>query len=107
MSIVHKRILESLKEITPMAQAADEILESLSLENKGRFASIFPKHSLFSTEAKRFLPYLEEVDIDLKNLPTDMQDPAFEPLLTDLMKKIEVLFQVLASFHEIRDDENS
>lgn len=105
MSIVHRRILESLKEITPIAQEADEILEALSQENKGRFASIFPKHDLFHVEAKRFLPYLEEVDIDLKNLPEDMQDPAFEPLLTDLMKKIEVLFQVLGSFHEIRDDE--
>lgn len=106
MTIVHTRILESLKEMTPMAQAADEILESLQQENKGRFASIFPKHDLFKVEAKRFLPYIEEVDIDLKNLPKDMQDPAFEPLLTDLMKKIEVLYQVLGSFHEIRDEES-
>lgn len=107
MTIVHQRILDTLKDLTQMAMEADGILESLEQSNLGRFSSIFPKHGLFKADAKRFYPYIEELDADLKNLPTDMQDPVFEPLLSDLMKKIEVVGQVLASFHEIRDDEPS
>ncbi len=102
---IHTRIEENLKEILPMAQQADEILVSLKLENKGRFSAIFPKHSLFNVQASLFLPYLEEASEDLKKLPTDMQDPAFEPLLTDLLKKIELMHQILGSFHEIQDDQ--
>jgi len=51
-----------------------------------------------------FLPYLEEASSDLKSLP-EPQDPAFEILLTDLLKKIELLHQLLGSFHEIQDDQ--
>ncbi len=102
--LIHKRIEDNLKEILPFAQKADEILLALKEENKGRFSAIFPKHSLFNVQATRFLPYLEEVNTDLEKLPQP-QDAAFEVLLTDLLRKIELLHQVLASFHEIQDDE--
>ncbi len=102
--LIHKRIEDNLKEILPFAQKADEILLSLKEENKGRFSAIFPKHSLFNVQATLFLPYLEEVNADLEKLPQP-QDLAFETLLTDLLRKIELLHQVLASFHEIQDDE--
>ena len=104
-NLIHKRIEDNLKEILPYAQQADEILQSLKQENKGRFSAIFPKHSLFNVQATEFLPYLEEVNGDLEKLPSDPQDPAFETLLTDLMRKIELLHQVLGSFHEIKDDQ--
>lgn len=102
-SVIHQRIEDALKVMVPFASQADDILNALKQENKGNFSAIFPKHSLFRTVALRFLPYMEELDQDLKALPTDMQDPAFEPLLTDLMKKLETTQQVLNSFHELRD----
>ena len=105
-SFIHTRIKENLQEVLPLAQEADEILVSLSQEGKAKFSAIFPKHDLFQSDSKLFLPYVEEIDKDLKNLP-DTYDPAFEDLLRDLMKKIEVLNHVLAIFHEIRDDEKS
>lgn len=105
-NFIHQRIEDNLKELLPLAQQADEILQTLSQDNKAKFSAIFPKHNLFKCASKQFLPYLEELDQDLKALP-QIQDPAFEPLLTDLMKKIEVTNQVLASFHEIRDDEKA
>lgn len=104
-NLIHKRIEDNLKEILPYAQKADEILQSLKQEKKGRFSAIFPKHSLFKAQATLFLPYLEEVNSDLEALPQDPQDSAFEPLLTDLLRKIELLHQVLGSFHEIKDEE--
>lgn len=102
-NIIHQRIEETLKIMVPFALQADEILNELSKEQKGNFSAIFPKHSLFKTVAIRFLPYMEELDQDFKNLPTDLQDPAFEPLLTELMKKLETTQQVLNSFHELRE----
>lgn len=102
-TIIHQRIEDALKVMVPFSVQADEILDELKQEQKGNFSAIFPKHSLFKTVAVRFLPYMEELDQDLKNLPTDFQDPAFEPLLTDLMKKLETTQQVLNSFHELRE----
>jgi len=102
-NVIHQRIEEALKVMVPFSIQADEILDSLKEENKGNFSSIFPKHSLFKTVAVRFLPYMEELDQDFKNLPTDIQDPAFEPLLTDIMKKLETTQHVLNSFHELRE----
>ncbi|MEY8203626.1 MAG: hypothetical protein RPR40_01015 [Bermanella sp.] len=103
-TLIHTRIEDNLKEILPLAQKADEILVALKLENKGRFSAIFPKHSLFKVKATLFLPYLEEASCDLKKLPAP-QDPEFETLLTGLLKKIELLHQLLGSFHEIQDDQ--
>jgi hypothetical protein len=107
-NIIHQRIEEALKIMVPFAIQADEVLEQLKQEQKGNFSAIFPKQSLFKTVDIRFLPYMEELDADLKVLPTDVQDPAFEPLLTDLMKKLETMQKVLNSFHELREyDEDS
>ena len=100
--IIHQRIEDALKHMVPFSIQADEVLDDLSKDKKANFSAIFPKHSLFKTESRRFLPYMEEIDQDLKLLP-DIQDSAFEPLLTDLMKKLETMQQVLNSFHELRE----
>ncbi len=103
---IKDRITESLKELATQAQAADEILDGLKNDNKGRFTSIFPKHSTFKTTAIRFLPYLEEVDSELQNLPP-MTEKAFQPSLQSLMNKLGMLHEILNVFHEIKDDEKS
>jgi hypothetical protein len=102
-SIIHQRIEEALKIMVPFSIQADEALDQLKQDQKANFSAIFPKHSLFKTVDTRFLPYMEELDNDLLNLPQDMQDPAFEPLLTDILKKLETTQQVLNSFHELRE----
>ncbi|NVK37838.1 MAG: hypothetical protein HWE18_07940 [Gammaproteobacteria bacterium] len=108
-NVIHQRIEEALKAIIPFALQADEILDGLSQENKGKFKAIFPEDSPFKTSGNRFLPYMEELDADYKSLP-EMQDPVFETLLTDLVKKMEAIQHVLQAFHSLRDyddeDEN-
>jgi len=101
---IHQRILSTLKELTEKAQKADEILHALNKENATKFSAIFPKKSLFSVNTTFFLPYIEEVDKNLADLP-DVSAPKFQDLLIPLMKKIELLHQVLACFHEIKDDQ--
>ena len=48
------------------------------------------------------LPYMEEIDIDFKALP-EPQDPAYETLLTSLVKKMEAVQLILQAFHQLRD----
>jgi hypothetical protein len=104
-NVLHQRIEEALKAIVPFALQADEILEGLSQENKAKFKAIFPENSPFKTAGNRFLPYMEELDEDFKNLP-EMHDAAFETLLTDIVKKMEVIQIVLQGFHQLRDYED-
>src|SRR5690554_5280791 len=102
-SVLHQRIEDALKAIIPFAQQADEIIEALNAEKKAKFSAIFPSDSLFQTSSTRFLPYLEELDRDYQALPTDIHDPAFEPLLKTLVKKMELIQRILQDFHNSRD----
>lgn len=101
-NLINQRIEDALKAIVPFALQADEILEGLSQENKAKFKAIFPEDSLFKASGNRFLPYMEEIDIDFKALP-EPQDPAYETLLTSLVKKMEAVQLILQAFHQLRD----
>ena len=101
---IKQRITDSLKALTQQAMAADEILTTLAQENIGRFSAIFPKHKTFRTTATRFLPYLEEINLQVENLPP-MTEDAFQPELQSVMNKMGMLFEILNTFHEIRDDQ--
>jgi hypothetical protein len=104
-NVINERIEDALKAIVPFALQADEILESLSQDNKAKFKAIFPEDSVFTTTGNRFLPYMEEIDQDFKALP-EQQDEAFKPLLTSLIKKMESIQLILQSFHQLRDYED-
>lgn len=108
-NVLNKHIKDALKAIVPFAMQADEILDNLSKENKAKFKAIFPEDSEFTSSGNRFLPYLEEIDLDFKMLP-EPQDPAYEILLTSLVKKMEAIQLILQAFHQLRDydddDEN-
>lgn len=108
-NLINERIEDALKAIVPFALQADEILDSLSQENKAKFKAIFPEDSLFTATGNRFLPYMEEIDADFKALP-EPQDAAYETLLTSLVKKMEAIQIILQAFHQLRDyddeDEN-
>lgn len=104
--LIKNRITDTLKELAAKSLAADEILESLKHDNKGRFSLIFPKHSVFKATATRFLPYIEEVDAELAQLPA-RTDSNFQPALQALMKKLAMLHELLNVFHEIKDEEPS
>ena len=101
-NVINQRIEEALKAIVPFALQADEILDGLSQDNKAKFKAIFPEDSIFTASGNRFLPYMEEIDNDFKALP-EQQDPAYETLLTRLVKKMEAIQLILQSFHQLRD----
>lgn len=102
-SVLHQRIEDALKAIIPFAQQADEIIEALNAEKKAKFSAIFPSDSLFQTSSTRFLPYIEELDKNFQALPQDVNDPDFEQLLKNIVKKMELIQRVLQDFHSSRD----
>ncbi len=97
MNPVISALNENLKLIYRKAIDADNALDQLKKQGKGKFTIIFPKDAGFKTESKRFGPYVEEVagevavlnDADKKQLAED---------LPTLVKKIELLISTLERF---------
>ena len=103
---VVNKITDSLKALYPLAQSADEQLEILKKQNKGKFSAIFPKDSLFTAESDRFLPYMVEVANELTEL-LKVENDVYVERLTTLMHKVHLMHDVLGKFHMIKDDEKT
>ena len=101
-SQIQEKLNLALKEIYPMAQKADEQLERLKQDNKGQFSAIFPKGSLFSASANRFLPYLIEVSEDVQSLPEAQSTEQLRQEVQTILGKTQHMYQLLNRFHSIR-----
>jgi|TARA_Y100001970_G_C14140369_1_gene806746 hypothetical protein len=94
---VHQQLQETLQTLYRKAVDADARLDQLQQQQKGKFAAIFAEDSGFTTRAKRFSPYVEEIAQDwqaLKTLPEDEAKAALVPLV----KKIELALATLGQF---------
>ena len=98
------KLTDNLKLLYPLAQRADEELEMLSKQNKGKFSAVFQDDSPFTAKSDRFLPYMVEAANELATL-LKISDEQFKPALQALMQKIQLLHQVLQKFHAITDEE--
>ncbi len=97
MDSVHQQLQETLQTLYRKAVDADARLDQLQQQQKGKFAAIFAEDSGFTTRAKRFSPYVEEIAQDwqaLKLLPEDEAKTALVPLV----KKIELALATLGQF---------
>lgn len=97
---IQEKLNNNLKDIYPLAQKADEQLEQLKEEDKGRFAAIFQQDSGFEARANRFLPYLIELSEDIQALP-ELPEADLPKQLQKLVTKIQLMHKVLAQFHTI------
>lgn len=95
---LQQKLTASLKELYPLALKADEQLERLSQENKGRFQTIFQTDSEFQATGNRFLPYLVELSEDIQAL-SDQEEALLTAPLNRILKKIQLMHRVLAQFH--------
>ncbi|CAM3787533.1 hypothetical protein [Parendozoicomonas haliclonae] len=98
------KLTDNMKQLYPLAQRADEELEMLKKQNKGKFSAIFQTGSPFAAESDRFLPYMVEAANELTAL-LKIDDEDFKPQLQELMQKIQLLHQVLQKFHAVTDEE--
>ncbi len=101
---VVEKLTANLKTLYPLAQRADEELEILRKQNKGKFQAVFHQDSPFETQANSFLPYMVEVAGELSALLT-VSDAEYKSRLKALLHRVQLLNGVLTQFHAITDDE--
>ncbi|MRI34664.1 hypothetical protein EOPP23_16900 [Endozoicomonas sp. OPT23] len=102
---IQARLVEALKELYPLAMNADEQLEVLQGEDKGKFSAIFQKDSEFTVEANRFLPYLIELNDEIQSLKI-MEEQNQQNKIKQILIKIQEMHKVLTHFHSIKDSDS-
>ena len=104
--VVVEKLTHNLKSLYTLAQNADEELEILKKQNRGKFSAILRRDSPFSVQSDRFLPYMVEVADELSAL-LSVDDAQYMAKLKTLMRKVQLLNAMLVRFHAIADDEPS
>lgn len=102
--VVVEKMTDNLKSLYTLALRADEELDILRKQNKGKFTAIFQKDSPFEAQSDRFLPYMVEVADELGAL-LSVDDADYIAKLKALMRKVQLLNGVLIRFHAIADGE--
>ena len=101
-----KNVLDKLKDnlqlIYRKSIDADAALNQLQQQGKGKFATIFADNSPFTTRAKRFEPYVQEVAANMDTfLAHDFNAVAvsdLQPELVVIVQQIEALLSTLTQF---------
>ncbi len=97
MQEIHQQLQETLQTLYRKSIDADQMLDKLQQDQKGKFAAIFPSDTPFATESKRFGPYVEEIASDWQALK-ELEDEAAKQALPALVKKIELMLTTLSQF---------
>ena len=83
MQAVHQQLQETIQTLHRKAVDADQILDNLQRDQKGKFAAVFADDSGFTTSAKRFGPYVQEIASDWQALK-ELDDDAAKQALSHL-----------------------
>ncbi|MCW8109368.1 hypothetical protein OPS25_12735 [Alteromonas ponticola] len=97
MQNISHALQETLQVLYRKAIDADTALEALQREQKGKFQAIFPAQSGFTTQAKRFGPYVEEVANEWTTLQ-QKDEETIKQQLPPLVQKIEQLLTTINQF---------
>jgi len=100
MQAIQDQIKATLQDIYRKAVDADAKLDSLQSQQQGKFKAIFEEQAGFTTSAKRFLPYVEELTADFEALST-LDEAGFKSRLPSLVNKMEVMLRTLATFKSV------
>lgn len=90
---------ENLKELYRKAVDADAQINELKKQGHGKFESVFKGNELFSVNANKFMPYLEETAeqiLDLKS--ADLTTAENQKALEAVVKKLHLLHTTLSEF---------
>ncbi|NDV91508.1 hypothetical protein GTH32_09970 [Alteromonas sp. 345S023] len=99
MQAIHQQLQDTIQTLYRKAVDADQALDRLQQDQKGKFAAVFAADSPFSTSAKRFGPYVEEIAHEWQLLK-DMSDEDAKAALPSLIKKIELALVTIAQFQQ-------
>ncbi len=93
---INKKLIDNISVILKKSLSADATLVDLRENKQAGFESIFKNEAGFTCSANTFQPYVQEIADDLMN----WQKTQDQNTLISLVKKIEQLFTVLASFEQ-------
>lgn len=97
---VVKQLQENIKIIYHKAVDADKLLQALREQKKATFEQIFTADTVFKVDSNNFLPYVEELAADLQVIEMTDEE-TYQPLLPNIVIKIELLFKMLASLNTL------
>lgn len=98
MQQLHQHIQATLKDVYRKAIDADANLDALGKQNQGKFQSIFKPNEGFTTSAKRFLPYVEELSEEFAQLQ-NLSEEELKQALPNFVTKLELILRTLANFN--------
>ena len=97
MQAIHQKLQDTIQTLYRKAVDADQALDHLQKDQKGKFAAVFTADSPFNTSSKRFGPYVEEIAQDWQALKAMAEEEA-KAALPLLIKKIELALDTIAQF---------
>ncbi|MGB3726324.1 MAG: hypothetical protein WA981_11200 [Glaciecola sp.] len=99
MSNIISALNDNLKLIYRKSVDADAALNNLQNSGKGKFNTIFGDDTAFTTRAKRFGPYVEEIAEDVSHL-VDADEATLGKALPNIVKKLELMLTTLEQFKQ-------
>ena len=92
-----EKLTENMQAIYRKAIDADELLAKIQQSGKGKFNHVFTEDAGFSTQSKRFMPYVEELAEYIVKLQ-DANQQRLQSELPQVIKKMELLLTTLRQF---------
>ncbi|MFC3121184.1 hypothetical protein [Agaribacter flavus] len=89
----------NLEQAYRKAVDADNSLNALQQDGKGKFTTIFGDDTPFTTRSKRFISYVQELAEDIQALKT-LEDEQVKASLPSVVKKLELLLTTLGKFKQ-------
>ena len=99
MQTLFQQLAENMQLIYRKAIDADNALDALQKEGKGKFATIFDDNQGFTVSSKRFLPYVEETALEIAAL-SEADEAKVKQNLPNVVKKMEALLATLGQFKQ-------
>ena len=94
---VFQKLAENMQLIYRKAIDADAALDALQKNGKGKFETVFSEEHGFTVSSKRFLPYVEELALEIAKL-SEANEEAAKAALPAVVKKMELLLSTLGQF---------
>ncbi|MCV2883581.1 hypothetical protein OE749_02565 [Aestuariibacter sp. AA17] len=99
MQVIFDKLAENMQLIYRKAIDADNTLNALQKDGKGKFSNIFNSNEGFRVSSKRFMPYVEELSNDIAEL-SQKDDATIQAALPSVVQKLELLMKTLNQFQQ-------
>lgn len=97
-TIIHT-LSENVQVIYRKSIDADQIINRLQHDGKGKFSAIFAKDAGFTTSSRLFKPYVEELANEVLALE-QLDSDTVKAQLPSIVKKIELMLKTLNQFQK-------